>query len=214
MSRCGCSCEAPSSRSRLATLTFVGRLDIPHRQNPVTARSVKTVWLVSPERLRPARFSILRPSEADCGPCYVRAIRLAPFRPVRSAGTRLSPGPDWVRPPSRGRRRTVLPTQSSVRLSALLGLGGKMLLTDLCNRSTTRAPDCPFDFPGTAACAAADHGVLRRFYPTSPSRRRTTFRQSSPGSYALDGAQTSFESARSRRSQDAFPAEAEIHLLG
>jgi len=35
---------------------------------------------------------------------------------------------------------------SSVCLSAPLGRGGKMLLTDLCNQPTTRAPDGPFDF--------------------------------------------------------------------
>jgi hypothetical protein len=49
------------------------------------------------------------------------------------------------------------------------------------------------------ACATADHGVLRRCYPTSPARHQTTLRQSGPGSYALDGAQTSFGNARSHR---------------
>jgi hypothetical protein len=88
---------------------FARRSGIPHRQDPVTARPVKIVWLVSPERLRPARFSTLRSSEADCGPCYVRAIRLAPFRPARSVD-RLSPtgqgAPSVTRtPPNRATHR-------------------------------------------------------------------------------------------------------------
>jgi hypothetical protein len=89
---------------------------------------------VSPERLRPARFSTLRSSEAARVPCYVRARSLAPFRPMRSS-------PSVTRA-----RRAVLPAAASVRLSAPLGRGEKMLLTDLCNRPTTRAPDGPFDF--------------------------------------------------------------------
>jgi len=100
----------------------------------VTPQSVETTALVSPERLRPARFSTLRSSEAPRVPCYVRARSLAPFRPMRSS-------PSVTRA-----RRAVLPAAPSVRLSAPLGRGKKMLLTDLCNRPTTRAPDGPFDF--------------------------------------------------------------------
>jgi hypothetical protein len=154
----------------------------------VTPQSVKTAWLVSPERLRPARFSTLRSSEADCGPCYVRAICLAPFSPDPVSN-----------PPSRGHCRTVLPTAS---LGSPLG-SPRTWWKDASHRSLQPTIDTctrrSVRFPGAMACATADHGVLGRGEPTSPSRRQTTLRQSSPGSYALDGAQTSFGHARSRR---------------
>lgn len=144
---------------------------------------------MSPERLRPARFSTLRSSEADCGPCYVLAFRLAPFRPPRTS-------PSVTRA-----RRSVLATAFF-----FLGLPRGSPRTwwqdashrslqptnDTCTRRSVR-------FPGAVAYATADHGVLRRCYPTSPARHQTTLRQSGPGSYALDGAQTSFGNARSHR---------------
>jgi hypothetical protein len=108
----------------------------------------------------------------------------------------------------------VLSTSSSVRLAAPLGWGGKVLVTDLCNRPTTRAPDGSLDFPGTMARAIVDRGVLGRFDPTSPARRRTTLRQSSPGSYALDGAQTSFGTLGRVVLRMRSPSEMKIHVLG
>jgi hypothetical protein len=191
-----------SSRSRRASLTCAGWLDIPHRQDPVTPQPVKATSLVSPERLRAAPLSTLRSTEADCGPFYVRAFRLAPFHPFRSE------------PPVTEARRSVLSTSFSVCLAALLGRSGKVLVTDLCNQPTTRAPDGSLDFPGTTACAIVDRGVLRRFDPTSPARRRTTLRQSSPGSYALDGAQTSFGTLGRVVLRMRSPSEMEIHVLG
>lgn len=85
---------------------------------------------MSPGRLPSARFSTLRPSEETRGPCYVLAKLLAPLLP------------DSFDPSSSGTcRRLALPRSASVCLSARLGRARKMLLADLCNRLTIRAPE-------------------------------------------------------------------------
>jgi hypothetical protein len=85
---------------------------------------------MSPGRLPSARFSTLRPSEETRGPSYVRASSSHPCCPTRS--TRPRPGTC---------RRLALSRSASVCLSARLGRSRKMLLTDLCNRLTIRAPE-------------------------------------------------------------------------
>lgn len=65
-----------------------------------------------------------------------------------------------------------------------------MLLTDLCNRPSTRAP-VNRSSTERATCAAPTAGC---FPPEggSPVRRRTILRQSGPGWPPLDGGATSF----------------------
>jgi len=104
---------------------------------------------------------------------------LAPFHP-RRAGS-----------PCRGMsRRSVLSARPSVCLSAPLGACGKMLLTDFCNRHTTRA-HANRSTPGHAAFAAstartpAQTGILRGARPpcgdpTPGETRLTAHRQLRP----------------------------------
>jgi hypothetical protein len=94
------------------------------------------------------------------------------------------------RPPSRGHAGACYPPLfSSVCLAAPLGRGGKMLLTDLCNRPTTRAPDGPFDFrapwlapPQITECFAGVTRLLPRdtrppYGNPVPARTRLTARR-------------------------------------
>lgn len=142
---------------------------------------------MSPERLRPARS---RPCDR------VKQIAV-PVTFSRSASHPFArPG---LRPPSRGHAGACYPPR-------FLGLprgSPRTWWQDASRRSLQPTNDtCTrrfVRFPGAVACATADRGVLRRCYPTSPARHQTTLRQSGPGSYALDGAQTSFGNARSHR---------------
>jgi hypothetical protein len=101
---------------------------------------------------------------------------VAPFRPV------------WGDPASsRPSLHPVLLRVFSVRLAAPLDRAKKMLLTDVCNRLTTRAPVDRL-VPDRVAFASPTAHRRPGLRPFAGVRRRTTLRQSSPGSSALDGA--------------------------
>jgi len=104
--------------------------DQPPCQDPARCHPVRGDAGPSPGRLPSVRSSTLRPSGEPRDPSYVRATLLAPFRPDPS-----------TRPRPRGRAKGPCypaPPRFASRLASWSL--GKMLLTDFCNRLTTRAP--------------------------------------------------------------------------
>lgn len=77
-------------------------------------------------------------------------------------------------------RRAVLLRLISVRLATPLDPADKMLLTDLCNRPTTRAP-VDRSTSGLLARAEDNRWIPPQPRPGSSTRRRTTLRQFDPG---------------------------------
>jgi hypothetical protein len=152
-------------------------LGFPPRQSQKPCCLVRATRTFDPGRLQLARHSALRPSKAKLRSLDVHAcLASTPFRSTR-------PNPSssgWELP-----RRPTLPL-SSACLAAHRSEPGKMCLTSLCNRSTTRAPT-DRSIPGRTAfaeltahradtCSERPRGVLH------PCGNRT------PGGCALDGA--------------------------
>jgi hypothetical protein len=171
--------RAPFLALAQATRLSSGYLLSHAARTPLDTNPLEQVPGLSPGRLPSARFSTLRPSEEIRGPSYVLAKLLAPLSPD-----------SFVAPSSRACRRFALPRSASVCLSALLGSSGKMLLTDLCNRLTIRAPvnrsitertTCVVPTPQALPLAGGSKPKPR--IPTSvrPAWRRTILRQSDPG---------------------------------
>jgi len=139
-------------------------------RTPKSATRLEVTHSLSPGRLPSTRCSTLRASEALRVPCDVRAKVLAPFRPTRSkTHLRLD------EPPRRATSHRL-----GCGLSANLDAAKKMLLADLCNRLTTRAP-VNRSISRRAACAAQDRRVPSRPRSGSPVRRQTVSRRSDPG---------------------------------
>jgi hypothetical protein len=127
---------------------FRRETNTPRRQDPVRRHPVRGNAAHEPRVPSVGSISALRPSEAFRDPCYVRAKVLAPVRPKRLQHV-----------PSRACGRFALLRPTSVCLAALLDDAEKMLLSDLCNRLTTRAP-VDRSTSERATCAALTAGCF------------------------------------------------------
>jgi hypothetical protein len=76
----------------------------------------------------------------------------------------------------------------SVRLATPLDHADKMLLTDLCNRPTTRAPDDRSTFPGSQLALRTTAGFFSDRDRVLPCGAEPPCGNSTPVGYALDGA--------------------------
>jgi hypothetical protein len=107
--------------------------DQPRCQDPAWRHPVRSDTRLSPGRLPSVRFSTSRSSEEPRVPFYGPATHLAPLSPDS-----IDSPPSRHEPPTRATPCSLGLPRGSPRWNS-----GKMLLTDFCNRRTTRAPeDC------------------------------------------------------------------------
>jgi len=120
----------------------------PHvARTPHDAFRLRTTPSMSPECLPPVRSRSCDRAKPPAIPFTFARKSSHPF--ARSVRTR----------PVEARRRSVLPRTTSVCLAAPLDVAEKMLLSDLCNRLTTRAP-VDRSTSGRAARAALTAGCF------------------------------------------------------
>lgn len=201
---CGVS---PDNRSRWLLTPCALRLGGPHLTSQPLTPSVAP-WVLPRDLRSRVRHSVSRLSSGVATPHVARTpddatrLEIAPsmspgcLPPVRSRScdrakpsafpvtfARKSSHP-FARSarahPVEVRRRSVLLRAVSVCLAAPLDDAEKMLLSDFCNRLTTRAP-VDRSISGRAARAALSQDASPTRGPGSSVRRRTALRRSSPG---------------------------------